>query len=83
MLIASSPSLTYKCKRHKHIAILPHDKGACQNKIANERVLTTSVKEAACLGGSTKELEGEEEAAVAEEEGLLGAASTAVGFLPC
>ena len=41
------------------------------------------MKEADCLGGSTKELGGGEEAPGAEEAVLLGEASVAVVFLDC
>ena len=45
-----------------------------------QQALTTSRKEAACLGASTKELGGGVEAAGAEEAVLLGEASVVPAF---
>ncbi len=44
---------------------------------------TTSKKEADCLGGLTKVLDGAEEATDGEEAELLGEASATVSFLAC
>ena len=50
------------------------------NSSMTQQALTTSLEEAACLGGSTKELGGGVEAAGAEEAVLLGEALVVPAF---